>query len=200
VRATGRAARIDYRQRMTDSPILDVLPPVSLRPVLGTDTASILELNSAAVPAVNDLDAEQLAAILAGAHSAIVVVADAEPNTPLGFAILFAPGADYASENYRWFSARSGDFLYVDRIVVAPDHRGRGLGAMLYSAVFDAARTIDAAEVFCEVNLKPANPQSLAFHDRLGFTEIGQQATKNDTVVVSLLSAAVAEVRSAPPQ
>jgi predicted GNAT superfamily acetyltransferase len=88
----------------------------------------------------------------------------------------------------------------VDRIVVAPDHRGRGLGALLYSAVFDAARALGAEDVVCEVNLKPANPESLAFHDRLGFTEVGQQSTKNDTVVVSLLSAAVAEVRSAPPE
>jgi predicted GNAT superfamily acetyltransferase len=185
---------------MTDSPIRDLLPPVSLRPVRDTDLSRILELNSAAVPAVNDLDAEQLDAILAGAHSAVAVVADAEPNTPLGFAVLFTAGAEYASENYRWFSARSADFLYVDRIVVAPDHRGRGLGALLYSAVFDAARALGAEDVVCEVNLKPANPESLAFHDRLGFTEVGQQSTKNDTVVVSLLSAAVAEVRSAPPE
>jgi predicted GNAT superfamily acetyltransferase len=191
---------MDYRRRMTDLPNADLLPPVSLRPLRDTDTTQVLELNSAAVPAVNDLDAEQLAAILAAGHSAIAVVADAEPNTVLGFAILFAPGADYASENYRWFSGRSEAFLYLDRIVVAPDNRGRGLGALLYSAVFDAARAAGADEVFCEVNLRPPNPESLAFHERLGFTEVGQQSTKNDTVVVSLLSATVAEVRSAPPE
>jgi predicted GNAT superfamily acetyltransferase len=190
--------RIDYRRRMTDAS--SALPPVSLRPVRDTDTAQLLELNSAAVPAVNDLATDELAAILAAGHSAIAVVADAEPNTVLGFAILFAAGADYDSENYRWFSARDARFLYLDRIVVAPDHRGRGLGALLYSAVFDAARAVCADVVFCEVNLQPPNPESLAFHDRLGFTEIGQQSTKNDTVVVSLLSAEVAAVRSAPPE
>jgi predicted GNAT superfamily acetyltransferase len=184
---------------MTDAPP-PALPPVSLRRVRETDTTRLLELNSAAVPAVNDLDTDRLGAILAEAHSAIAVVADTEPNTVLGFAILFAAGADYDSENYRWFSGRSADFLYLDRIVVAPEHRGLGLGALLYSAVFDAARTISAAVVFCEVNLQPPNPGSLAFHDRLGFTEVGQQSTKNDTVVVSLLSADVAEARSAPPE
>jgi predicted GNAT superfamily acetyltransferase len=182
---------------MTDAP---ALPPVSLRSVRDTDTARLLDLNSAAVPAVNDLDTDQLQAILAASHSAIAVVADAEPDTVLGFAILFAAGADYASENYRWFSGRAARFLYLDRIVVAPAHRGRGLGALLYSAVFDAARALGADEVFCEVNLQPPNPESLAFHDRLGFTEIGQQSTKGDTVVVSLLSAAVDEARSAPPE
>jgi predicted GNAT superfamily acetyltransferase len=182
---------------MTDSP-LDVAPPLSLRPLRDTNTAQVLELNSAAVPAVNDLDADELGALLAAAHSAVAVVADAEPNTVLGFAILFAPGAEYHSENYRWFSGRSASFLYLDRIVVAPDSRGQGMGTLLYSAVFDAARALGADEVFCEVNLQPPNPQSMAFHERLGFTEIGQQSTKNDTVVVSLQSAAVAEARSAP--
>jgi predicted GNAT superfamily acetyltransferase len=183
---------------MTDSPPLDVPPPVSLRPVRDTDTAQLLELNSAAVPAVNNLDADQFGALLATAHSSLAVVADSEPNTVLGFAILFAPGADYDSENYRWFSGRSASFLYLDRIIVAPDSRGQGLGALLYSAVFDAARAIGADEVFCEVNLRPPNPESMAFHERVGFTEIGQQATKEDTVLVSLQSASVAEARSAP--
>jgi predicted GNAT superfamily acetyltransferase len=176
------------------------LPPVSLRALLDTDTAQVLELNNAAVPAVNDLDADDLAALIAESHSAIAVVADAEPNTVLGFAILFAAGADYASENYRYFSGLAHTFLYVDRIVVAGEYRGLGIGATLYSAVFDAARALPTDVVFCEVNLRPANPESLAFHERLGFTEIGQQSTKNDTVVVSLMSASVTEARSAPSE
>lgn len=171
---------------------------LSLRPVRTTDSAQLLALNSAAVPAVNDLGPDDLAALISASHSAIAVVADAEPGTVLGFAILFAAGADYASENYRYFSGRAESFLYLDRIVVAAGHRGRGLGALLYSAVFDAARALPADVVFCEVNLRPANPESLAFHKRLGFSEIGQQSTKNDAVVVSLLSAPVSEVRSAP--
>ena len=127
----------------------DPLPPVSLRPLLDTDSARVLELNSAAVPAVNDLGADDLAALIAASHSAIAVVADADPDTVLGFAILFAAGADYASENYRYFSEQAHTFLYLDRIVVAADHRGRGLGAQLYSAVFDAARALPTEVVFC---------------------------------------------------
>lgn len=164
-------------------------PRLSLRPVRPADTIQLLGLNRGAVPAVNDLDLAQLAALVAACHSATVVVADTAPDTVLGFTILFTPGADYASENYRWFSHRSADFVYLDRIVVAPDHRGQGLGALLYSAVFDTVRAVGADVVFCEVNLRPPNPRSLAFHHRLGFTEIGRQSTKNDTVVVSLLSA-----------
>jgi hypothetical protein len=75
--------------------------------------------------------------------------------------------------------------------VVADGFRGQGLGQVLYDAIFGAARQELLAEVLCEVNLEPPNPGSLAFHDRLGFTEVGQLSTKGDTVVVSLLAASV---------
>ncbi|WP_051973008.1 GNAT family N-acetyltransferase [Cryobacterium sp. MLB-32] len=161
----------------------------SLRAIDSLDLAQILDLNNAAVPAVNELDSAGLEALVAAAALAHVVTSDAAPHVVLGFAIVFAPDADYASENYRWFSARSRSFLYVDRIVVSAEARNQRLGALLYDAIFTAARESAAAEVFCEVNTSPPNPGSLAFHSRLGFTEIGQQATKNGTVVVALLSA-----------
>jgi len=165
--------------------------PYSVRALHPHDADQVLALNNAAVPAVNDLDGESLAGLMAGCGLAIAVTTDAEPHLVLGFAIVFAPYDDYASENYRWFSARSTDFLYVDRIVVAAAARGQGLGELLYASVFAAAREAETAEVVCEVNLVPPNPRSLAFHSRLGFAEIGQQSTKNDTVVVALLAASV---------
>ncbi|MEF2976961.1 GNAT family N-acetyltransferase [Subtercola sp. YIM 133946] len=192
------------------------------------DAPRMLALNTPAVPAVNLLDADELAGILAVAHAGFAVVDDAGAtgDAPaagptgsavaaaapaaaptgsaaaaagpaaaavplLGFVLTLLPGAAYESENYRWFSARSNDFLYVDRIVVADGARDRGIGAMLYAAVFEAARAAGVAEVFCEVNLEPPNPGSLRFHHRLGFEEVGQQATKGGSVVVSLLAARV---------
>ena len=163
----------------------------SIRSLVPDDLPRLLALNNAAVPAVNKLDAPALAALAEHSHLAVAVVADDAPDVALGFAILFVAGADYESENYRWFSGRSTDFLYVDRIVVADGFRGQGLGQVLYDAIFGAARRELLAEVLCEVNLEPPNPGSLAFHDRLGFTEVGQLSTKGDTVVVSLLAASV---------
>ena len=163
----------------------------STRSLIPADLTLLLALNNAAVPAVNELDAPALAALVEHSHLAVAVVRSDAPDLALGFAILFVAGADYESENYRWFSARSTDFLYVDRIVVADGHRGQGLGQVLYDAIFGAARRLNLAEVLCEVNLEPPNPGSLAFHDRLGFTEVGQLSTKGDTVVVSLLAASV---------
>ena len=163
----------------------------SIRSLIPADLPRLLALNNAAVPAVNELDAPTLAELFSHSHLAVTVVDDDDVATVLGFAILFVAGAEYESENYRWFSARSSDFLYVDRIVVADGYRGQGLGQVLYDAIFGAARRDLLAEVLCEVNLEPRNPGSLAFHDRLGFVEVGQLSTKGDTVVVSLLAASV---------
>ena len=166
--------------------------PYSLRRLRPADTDTVLAFNNAAVPAVNPHDTTSLNALLAASSHALGVVHDEAPDHVLGFALLFGAGADYASENYRWFSARSDAFLYVDRIVVSDAARNQGLGRLLYSAIFAAAAEAEVGEVFCEVNLKPANPGSLAFHSRLGFVPIGEQSTKGDTVVVSLLAAPVA--------
>lgn len=165
--------------------------PYSLRRLRPTDSDTVLRLNNEAVPAVNPHDAASLTALLAASSQALCVVHDAAPDEVLGFTVLFGAGADYASENYRWFSARSDAFLYVDRIVVSDAARNQGLGRLLYTAIFAAAGESEVGEVFCEVNVKPANPGSLAFHSRLGFVPIGEQSTKGDTVVVSLLAAPV---------
>ncbi|TDW29216.1 GNAT family N-acetyltransferase [Cryobacterium psychrophilum] len=163
----------------------------ALRTLDPLDLPQVLTLNNAAVPAVNALDADSLAELVASAAHSVVITTVDDAATVLGFVIGFAPFAEYASENYRWFEARSNDFLYVDRIVVAPNARSQGLGEVLYGSVFQAAREVQAAEVFCEVNTFPPNPRSLAFHARLGFTAIGEHSTKGDTVVVALLAASV---------
>jgi predicted GNAT superfamily acetyltransferase len=166
--------------------------PARVRPLTEADVPRLLELNHAAVPAVNDIDAEEMGTLIGAAAVAAGVVRGGHPDAGdqelVGFVLALAPGADYASENYRWFSERGDGFLYVDRIVVGEGHRGEGLGPLLYDAVFAEARARGAAEVDCEVNVEPPNPGSLAFHARLGFEEVGRQSTKGGSVVVALLA------------
>ena len=164
--------------------------PVVLRSIRSADIPQIAVLNAAAVPAVSLATESELGVLLGFSHLAIVAV-DAADAPLVGFLICMQPGSDYASENYRYFESRGTDHLYVDRIVVADGARGLGIGRQLYDSVFGLAQAEGRAEVTCEVNLDPPNPESLAFHARLGFERIGEQATKNATVTVALLAAPV---------
>jgi predicted GNAT superfamily acetyltransferase len=163
--------------------VTSAAPP---RPITPGDLPALARLNDAAVPAVNELGPTGLAEHVPGCDVALVVPDD--DGAPLAFVLAVAPGADYDSENYRWFSAHRPGTLYVDRIVVAPHAHGRGLGRSLYDAVLQRARELGLREVTCEVNLDPPNPGSLAFHGRLGFEQVGEQTTKGGSVRVALLA------------
>jgi predicted GNAT superfamily acetyltransferase len=94
----------------------------------------------------------------------------------------------YASPNYRWFRERYSRFVYVDRVIVAPASRGRGVARELYRDLFAAARQAGQDVVGCEVNLVPPNPASLAFHFALGFAEVGRSAAAGSSKRVRYLA------------
>jgi predicted GNAT superfamily acetyltransferase len=148
------------------------------------DLAAIHVINEAAYPAVGTETIEALGHI--AGESVIALVAD-EPGTGTiaGFCLVLAPGADYDSMNYLWFVDRYDDFVYLDRVAISPDLQRRGLGRDLYAAVeqFAAERRPGATQFTLEVNLRPRNDQSLAFHAGLGFVEVGQQETGYGTLV-----------------
>lgn len=181
---------------------------VDVRPMEAEDLAGVLELNAASVPAVGELDAARLAALVGMAELALVVRGPAPAPTaddtggpatggpatggpaaggPAGFVLALGPGLDYGSPNYRFFDAGPGDFLYVDRVAVAPWAHRSGLGRMLYAEVVARARELGRRRVTCEVNLQPPNPRSRAFHAAMGFAEVGRQWTYGHTVEVQLL-------------
>jgi predicted GNAT superfamily acetyltransferase len=163
--------------------------PVVVRPLESYDLPAVLAMNNAAVPAVPPATKEEIAELVTTAS--LAVVAEDEPGAPIGFLLAMDPGVAYDSENYRWFADRSDSFVYVDRIVVADGQRGGGIGRALYGAAFERAREFGRAEVACEVNVRPANPESLAFHARLGFEKLGEQETKGGAYRVALLAAEV---------
>ncbi|WP_127523449.1 GNAT family N-acetyltransferase [Mesorhizobium sp. Z1-4] len=88
--------------------------------------------------------------------------------------IAFDQTADYDSPNFGWFRERYARFVYVDRIVVDAGHQGRGLARRLYEGLFQKAQAAGHDRVVCEVNSQPPNPESDAFHARLGFEEVGR--------------------------
>lgn len=135
------------------------------------DAEAVVALNNSAVPNVNALTLPELERIVALAAYYRVAV-DAEGVA--GFVICLPSGTSYWSENYRWFAARYPSFLYLDRVVVAERVRGQGIGARLYEDMhaFAAGRW---PRVTLEVNLRPANPGSVRFHERLGYARVGER-------------------------
>lgn len=163
---------------------------ILIRALTPADVPALVAINDAAHPAVPITPADEFRDLVAMSELALVAERGGEP---VGFLLAMTPGLDYASENYRWFSARGGDFLYIDRIVLGPDARGLGVGRRLYERVVAEAAARGAAEVTCEVNVQPPNPESLAFHAALGFRELARQPTKGGEIVVALLARPVAE-------
>ena len=153
-----------------------------LRAYRSDDLPAVHAINQAAVPAVGD---ETVAGLehIAG-QSIIALVAD-DQGTIGGFCLVLAPGADYHSGNYRWFAERYADFVYLDRVALAPTCRRRGLGRAMYAEVERLAEELrpSATHFTLEVNLRPRNDPSLAFHGALGFVEVGQRETEYGALV-----------------
>lgn len=154
-----------------------------LRGASANDLSAILDLNNAAQPAVSELNPASLEALTV--DSTALVVAEG-PEKVVGFLLLLAgPGLDYDSLNYRWFSSRYDKFLYVDRVVVAPSAQRTGLGRRFYEYALALAEG-DYGLLCAEVNTRPRNDGSLAFHDALGFETVGSQDTEGGSKTVRM--------------
>ena len=148
------------------------------------DMEGILALNNAAVPHVNELNQASAWQLVSQAFYAKKVQID---EAVAGFLIVLEPGESYQSVNYQWFSDRLSQFAYVDRIVIAEEQRGAGVGKALYQGLIDVCRVREIPRICCEVNIEPPNPGSAAFHARFGFQSVGQQSTEGGTKQVDLL-------------
>jgi len=130
------------------------------------ETSELLRLNNDHATELSFLTADAMNRLVENSFMACRVgAADA-------FVIAHDQDADHDSLNYLWFRQRFPRFVYIDRIVVDPRRRGLGLARTLYEAVF--AKAVEAAHdrVVCEVNIRPPNDASHAFHRMLGFEAV----------------------------
>lgn len=143
-----------------------------VRDATPADFAGILHLNLQWEHFLSPMDVSRLGSLhqMAAAHR---VIADA--GTVYAFMLVMREGCAYDSPNYRWFSDRYERFLYVDRVVIAGDNQGRGLGRMLYGDLFAFARFSGVDTVTCEIDADPPNEPSRRLHAALGFREVGAQ-------------------------
>ncbi|MFP6808772.1 MAG: GNAT family N-acetyltransferase [Pseudomonadales bacterium] len=153
------------------------------------DFSAMLALNESCVPHVNSIDEQEIGFFCDLAKQFVKVV---EEGTLAGYVIALGSGLEYKSANYRWFNAHLskgelGEFLYIDRIMVHPDFRRRGIASLIYDHLEASALDQGLKCLCCEVNLKPANPESLALHKGMGFVEQATQKTEGGAKEVSLL-------------
>ena len=154
-----------------------------IKPSTEIDFPHILELNKAAIPAVNLLSEQEIQNLFSQAKYFHSLWLNKEV---IGFLIGLGPGAIYDSPNYRWFELRYDRFLYIDRIVIDPTHQGLGYGRLFYDNLRESVGQ-QFPKITCEVNLRPKNESSLRFHRLYGFRQVGTQETEEGEKQVSLM-------------
>jgi hypothetical protein len=161
----------------------------AIRDAQASDFAAILALNEESVHFLSPLSAERLQAL----HRSAVYHKVIEAGGGIAaFLLAFREGTPYDSPNYLWFVERYPRFLYIDRIVVAPAHRGAGFGAMLYDDIAAVAARTGTQWLTCEFDIEPPNPGSMRFHERMGFREVGTQRVGTGKKRVSLRAKPIA--------
>lgn len=139
-----------------------------IRDITTADIPTLLALNNAEAEAVNALTREGFEGLLRNAYAARMT------EEATGFLVAFDHATPPQGPNHAWFTARESYFAYVDRVVVAPAARGRGVALALYEDLAAMARAERVNLLVCEVNLDPPNPGSMAFHEKLGFVPAGE--------------------------
>lgn len=143
----------------------------------------ILKLNEELVHFLSPMDMEKFKKMSEETTLNKVVIEEGEVAA---FLMAFSQGKQYDSVNYKWFDKKYEKFLYVDRVVISPKQHRKGIGKELYNYVFDYAKENNFPVITCEIDIKPINEVSLAFHESMGFNEVGRQEIKGGEKVVSL--------------
>jgi predicted GNAT superfamily acetyltransferase len=153
---------------------------LSLISLADVDAREVLALNQAHAVETSSLDTASYGRLLMAAGFAVAL---GERSRPDAFIIAFSEVSRHPNDNLAWFRSRHARFYYVDRVIVAPHARGRGLARRLYGALFDLARSEGRPLVGCEINVTPPNPGSDALHEALGFIELERRDTAPGKVI-----------------
>lgn len=147
------------------------------------DLEFILDLNQKFTPAVSDSSYDMMSYFLNISKYFKILKVD---RRQIGFLIALMPGHDYQSQNYIWFNNRYESFTYIDRVVISKEYQGQGYGKLFYDDLYSHSKE-DSDYIACEVNTRPLNQQSIEFHKKYGFYEVGVQETEGGEKCVSLM-------------
>jgi uncharacterized protein len=160
---------------------LQSVTPAEISPAQAL-SKTLLALNNAHAAQLSWLEPERLAHLV---EQAFLTRRIGEVDA---FMLALDQDADYDSPNFIWFRSRYPRFVYVDRIVVASSARGQGHARRLYHDLFERAVSAGHERICCEVNIRPPNPASDAFHTALGFVEVGTAEVHDGKRTVRYLS------------
>ncbi|WP_299772054.1 GNAT family N-acetyltransferase [uncultured Pseudoteredinibacter sp.] len=133
--------------------------------------AHMSAINNVEVPHVNHLEQNEFQQLLQQADYCDCIFDD--DDEIFGFLIGFhKDNTNYQSFNFQWLQQHCDNFLYVDRIIVAPWARSQGIGKRLYNNAAQWCKQQGIDNVVCEVNHSPPNPNSHLFHQALGFSAL----------------------------
>ena len=124
------------------------------RPLLQEDALSVWEINEQGLPGTGKVTVEEISYLIEISEISLGVF---EQDVLVRFVICLSPNVDYGSLNYAWFNEKYDDFIYVDRIAVSTNHRGRGIGSSIYQELFTISKK-KQIPIAAEVNSIPPNP------------------------------------------
>lgn len=145
---------------------------MKIRSANPADASQIALLNEVFVSVTSPMNAQRFLELFDLCSYCLVID---EGERLLGFVIAMRNAAPYDNGNYQWFETRVWNMVYVDRIVLAADARGQGLGHQLYDELSTLALADGCKVIAAEMDIEPPNTHSLHFHGKRGFVERGQR-------------------------
>lgn len=107
-------------------------------------------------------------------------------GNPAAFLIGLREGIQkYDIIGYTGFSDYYSKYLYIDQIVVDKEYRGKGLARKLYQKAIKHAQSMEVDAVTAAITTLPCNHESLIFHEKMGFCEVGELLLRGGTVRAS---------------
>lgn len=161
-------------------------PAVQIRSFEAGDVAWAASLNNSLGEAMPHLGDAQLRALVDAADVAWLAHAD---DAPLGFLLAMRSGRELPYDDYRWWNTQLASFWYVERVAVATNARGLGVGRRFYERLEAQARGEGVTHVVCEVVAEPLNVASMAFHETLGFRRREERVSASGRRFITLARA-----------
>lgn len=150
--------------------------PAPIRPLVPADHEPLRALNNEFAAELNWQEPDSFESLLSNACFTRTI------GNQEALLVAFDQDDTYDNVNFIWHGKRRDKFVYIDRIVISPSARGKGYARALYDHLNTEAKAQGHEWVTCEIYVDPPNLGSIAFHEKLGFKEVGRGQANGKTV------------------